>query len=154
MSADEPSGASSKPEPNPARLILLGMLILVVAGVVGFTLLRKPIGPPPAEIANDRLLVEGREIYLSRCTSCHGPKGRGDGPIAKGLTGPPPRDLAAAQWKHGDSADQVLQVVIQGVKDTSMPGWRGTLSASELKAVTAYVFHVAGREIPEMLRAP
>lgn len=154
MSVDDPAGASSGPDPNPARYILLGMAILVIAGAVAFSLLRRPIGPPPAAIAGDPLLVEGREIYLSRCVSCHGPNGRGDGPIAKGLTGPPPRDLTSAEWKHGDRPEQVLQVVIQGVKDTSMPGWKGTLSASELKAVSAYVFYLAGRTVPDEFREP
>lgn len=154
MSVDDRLGGASRSPINPAWFILLGMVILIVAGAVSFKLLQKPIGPPPADIASDALLVQGREVYLSRCVSCHGPKGRGDGPIAKGLSGPPPGDLTDAKWKHGDSPDQVLQVVIQGVKDTSMPGWRGTLSPGELKAVSGYVFYLAGRTVPETFRAP
>jgi len=130
------------------------MLALLAAGVIAFILLRKPLGPPPVEIANDPLLVEGREVYLVRCTSCHGPQGRGDGPIAKGLSGPPPGDLTDETWKHGDRPDQVLQVLSQGIKDTSMPGWRGTLGASELRAVSAYVFYLGGKKVPESLRSP
>ena len=39
--------------------------------------------PPPPEVAADPLLVRGREIYLDRCASCHGPSGRGDGPLCQ-----------------------------------------------------------------------
>jgi cytochrome c oxidase cbb3-type subunit III len=86
--------------------------------------------------------------------SCHGTSGRGDGPIAKGLTGPPVGDLTDADWKHGDRPDQVLAVVAQGVRDTAMPSWKATLGDRELHAVSAYVFYLAGRPVPEALRAP
>jgi len=139
--------------PGP-RTIVLGMAAVVIAGVLVFVALRKGAGPPPKEIATDPLLVTGREIYLARCVSCHGVAGRGDGPIAKGLAGPPPRDLTSAHWKHGDRPEEALSVVAQGVKDTAMAGWRGTLSAEDLRGVTAYVYHLAGRPVPDALRTP
>jgi cytochrome c oxidase cbb3-type subunit 3 len=46
----------------------------------------------------------------------------------------------------------VLGVVTQGVRDTSMPGWRGTFTADEIRAVSAYVFYLAGRTVPDELR--
>lgn len=131
------------------------MLGLLLAGALVFALLRKPIGPPPAEIANDALLKQGYEVYHSRCVSCHGAAGKGNGPIAPGLgASPPPGDLTRATWKHGDRSEEVWNVVAQGVKGTAMPGWRGVLDPGELRAVTAYVYYLAGRPVPDELRAP
>jgi hypothetical protein len=33
-----------------------------------------------------------------------------------------------------------------------MAAWAGTFDEPDLRAVTAYVFHLAGREVPEALR--
>jgi cytochrome c oxidase cbb3-type subunit 3 len=133
---------------------VIGMIALLAGAALAFFAFRQPVSPPPAEIANDPLLVQGREAYLARCVSCHGTSGKGDGPIAKGLSGPPPGDLTDATWKHGDQPDQVLAVVTRGVKDTAMPGWRGTFSAEELRAVSAYVYYLNGRPVPKSLREP
>jgi mono/diheme cytochrome c family protein len=51
-----------------------------------------------------------REIFTSRCVTCHGALGRGDGPGAVGLV-PPPRDLTDAAWQATVS-DQDLEKVI------------------------------------------
>jgi mono/diheme cytochrome c family protein len=141
-------------DPVVSGRIFLGMLGLLAGAAVALALLRAPVSPPPAAIATDPLLVEGRETYLARCVSCHGESGRGDGPIAKGLAGPPVGDLKAARWKHGDSPELVLAVVAQGVPDTAMPAWKSTLGERAVHAVTAYVYYLAGRPVPHALRAP
>jgi cytochrome c oxidase cbb3-type subunit 3 len=120
---------------------------------VAYLLLRPPSEPPPAEIAADRLLVEGREIYLSRCASCHGSAGRGDGPVAKSLTGPNPGNLTdASTWKHGDKPEHVRKIIAGGVEKAAMPGWESTLGEKGVRSVTAYVFYLARRPVPEELR--
>jgi cytochrome c oxidase cbb3-type subunit 3 len=141
-------------DPVASRRILFGMLALVGGAVTAYSLLRAPASPPPAAIAGDPLLVEGREVYLARCVSCHGESGRGDGPIARGLAGPPVGDLTDAYWKHGDHPEQVRAVVAQGAPDSAMPPWKSTLSDQALRAVTAYVYYLARRPVPAALRAP
>ena len=126
----------------------------LVIGVLVYALFGGRTEPPPAAIAGDPLLVRGREIYLDRCASCHGPHGRGDGPLARGLTGPAPRNLAQDPWKYGDRPEQVVSVIGDGVKDAQMPGWSGTYGPEDLKAVAAYVYQVAGRPVPDALRTP
>ena len=141
-------------DPVASRRIFLAMLLLIVGGVAAYSALRKAADPPPPRIAGDALLVEGRTIYLARCVSCHGESGRGDGPIAKGITGPPPGDLTVRSWKHGDRPEQVLDVVTRGVPGTSMAPWRDVLDARGRRAVSAYLYDLAGRPVPDALRAP
>ncbi len=141
-------------DPVASRRIFFALLVLMAVGLISYRLLRRPAGPPPADIAKDALLVEGRSLYLSRCVSCHGESGRGDGPIAKGITGPPPGDLVVRSWKHGDRPEQVLDVISRGVPGTSMAPWKDVFDARELRAVAAYVYYLAGRPVPGELRSP
>jgi cytochrome c oxidase cbb3-type subunit III len=143
-----------KIDTSVSRLILLAMLGLLGGGFVAFRMLSKPIGPPPPEIAQDALLTRGREIYLVRCVACHGNDGRGDGPLASNLIGPPVGNLTDNEWKHGDRPDQVIEVIDKGVPNTRMDGWGRVLDPPELKAVAAYVYFLAKRAVPEELRKP
>lgn len=146
--------SSAGVDPSVSRLIILAMLALVVAGFVAFRMLSKPAGPPPPSVARDPLLSQGRTIYLARCVACHGSDGRGDGPIAAQLIGPPVGNLTDDVWKHGDRAEQVLSVIGQGVPKTRMDGWGRVLDPPEIKAVAAYVYFLAQQPVPAELREP
>jgi cytochrome c oxidase cbb3-type subunit III len=153
---DSPATDSRPPGIDIAasRWILLAMLGLMAGGFVAFRVLSKPPGPPPPEVAADPLLTQGRSIYLNRCAACHGNDGRGDGPIAKDLLGPPVGNLTDSEWKHGDRPDQVLGVIARGVPESRMTGWSNVLDPPELKAAAAYVYYLARHAVPEELRRP
>ena len=80
--------------------------------------------------------------YSRYCESCHGAKGRGDGPRAHLLEGPPD-DLSdcAATRKISDS--QFFQAIQQGGlavgMSAEMPAWGGALDPAQIKALVAYV---------------
>jgi mono/diheme cytochrome c family protein len=156
--SDEDSTAHDSPtsaiSPAVSGLIFLMMVGLMLGGFVAFRLLSKPPPPPPPEVANDPLLAQGRTIFLGRCATCHGIEGRGDGPIAKNLLGPPVGNLTDYHWKHGDRPDQVLAVIDKGVPNTRMEGWGRVLDPPELRAVAAYVYYLSKRPVPEDLRKP
>lgn len=61
----------------------------------------------------------GRQLWDTNCSSCHGADGRGDGPAAAWLT-PRPANLA----EHSYTRDYILQVLWNGVAGSSMPAWR------------------------------
>lgn len=157
MAADEPVLPDSPfagIDPAASRLVFLAMLGLVTAGFLASWIFSRPAPPPPPEVARDPLLARGREIFLARCATCHGHDGRGDGPIARHLLGPPVGNLTDDQWKHGDRPDQVIAVIARGVPSTRMDGWSRVLDPPELRAVAGYVYHLAGRPVPEELRPP
>jgi cytochrome c oxidase cbb3-type subunit 3 len=149
---DVPGSSVPPPENTAARWFVAGLTILVVLGVWGAIMFRPKPAPSPIDVAGDPLLERGQELYQMRCLSCHGPTGKGDGPIAKSITNPPPGDLTDGKWKHGEQPEQVLRVIARGVPNTQMAGWSIAFDESDLRAVTAYVFHLAGREVPASLR--
>jgi cytochrome c oxidase cbb3-type subunit 3 len=144
--------ATDRIDHTAVRWVLLGMLGIVIAGFVAYSWLGTPPAPPPPDVANDSLLLEGRSVYLARCATCHGREGRGDGPIAGYLLGPPVGNINDGKWKHGDKPEQVLGVISKGVEGTRMAGWGQLLEPSELRAVTAYVYYLAKQPVPEVMR--
>lgn len=54
-----------------------------------------------------------RQIFATRCAGCHGPNGKGDGPIAGSLT-PRPRDYSDAAWQKATTDDALKAVIAQG----------------------------------------
>jgi mono/diheme cytochrome c family protein len=146
--------SSTRIDPSVSRLIILAILGLLAAGFVAFRMLSKSAGPPPEAVAKDPLLSQGRVIYLTRCVTCHGLDGRGDGPIAAQLIGPPVGNLTDDVWKHGNRPEQVLSVIEQGVKETRMDGWSRVLDPPEIRAVAAYVYFLAKEPVPAELRKP
>lgn len=137
---------------SAAKWVIPVLLGLIFAGFIVYSALSIPPPPIPQEVAKDSLLLEGRNIYLGRCATCHGLEGRGDGPIAGHLLGPPVGNISDGKWKHGDKPREVMAVISQGVEGTRMAGWGTVLEPSQLHAVTAYVFYLARQPVPEELR--
>jgi len=66
-----------------------------------------PSGPSPAE------MKEGVEIFSARCTPCHGPQGRGDGPASAALT-PKPRNFTDATWQGKVTDEHIEKIILFG----------------------------------------
>jgi high-affinity iron transporter len=65
--------------------------------------------------------------------------GKGDGPKAKRVKGPPPANLADTAIMAGLAPVDIYRKVLIGVAGTAMPGFEETLSDDDRWAVTAYV---------------
>ncbi len=124
--------------------------VLVVAAIAGRSLI--PPGAGGGGGSTEGVVAEGRRLFESRCSSCHGNSGRGDGPIAQSLSGPGPGDLTDDDWKHGDQPDQVIAVIAKGVPGTQMAGWDSAFDPAQIQALAAYMYRLAGREVPEELQ--
>jgi mono/diheme cytochrome c family protein len=83
-------------------------------------------------------VAAGEKIYKLRCTPCHGPQGKGDGPLGKSLN-PKPRDHTDAAYMKSRTDQQLVDVVTNG--KGAMPAWgkSGTLSPTDVRNVVAYV---------------
>ena len=60
--------------------------------------------------------VRGQALYAENgCVSCHGPTGRGDGPVGKTLS-PPPRDFKnEASYTNGSDEASIAATLARGI---------------------------------------
>ena len=108
-----------------------GTLIQRIAAATGTALDPFPNRPPS--------LARGAVVFQEQCVPCHGPTGRGDGPKARQLQGPPPASLADAKAMSAVSPVDVYRKVTIGVAGTAMPQFEETLSPEDRWAVATYV---------------
>ena len=105
-------------------------LVQRIGTAVGGALDPFPTRPPA--------LARGAAVYREQCIQCHGATGRGDGPKAKGLIGPPPADLTdRAELATVSPVDMYRKIAI-GIEGTGMPEYAHSLSSDDRWAVTTY----------------
>ena len=46
----------------------------------------------------------GKAVYMTNCLTCHGPTGKGDGPVGQAIT-PRPRDFSVGDFKFDTDND-------------------------------------------------
>ncbi len=122
-----------------ALLILMGSLSETLAS------------PPPA--------YEGRRLYVSYCQLCHGPDGKGDGPLAKRMK-ISPADLTTTLRSRSDT---ILKKIISGqgkqtitgrdrhnLLSEAMPEWKNVFSDSQVDALIAYLRFLSTSRHPLM----
>jgi cbb3-type cytochrome c oxidase subunit III len=80
----------------------------------------------------------GKTVFEANCMTCHGPGGKGDGPIAAGLQ-PQPANFTDQEWKYGGDLASVKKTISTGVAETAMPPWGSFLKPEEIDAVAHYV---------------
>jgi high-affinity iron transporter len=85
-------------------------------------------------------LENGKKIFNGKCSICHGPTGKGDGPLALQFD-PAPAVLADPQLTGDDNtvAYDNFQVISVGIANTGMIGWADNLSEPEIWDVTYYL---------------
>jgi len=120
--------------PRKARHIIGYLMTL---GVKDFKFY-EPWNSPAFKNAN---AGRGAKVYKEYCVQCHGPKGKGDGPGAKGLDPKPAvhADLPLADYPE----DYLYNLVYYGGKSVgkspNMPDWGLTLPEQSVADVIAYV---------------
>jgi mono/diheme cytochrome c family protein len=77
---------------------------------------RKPLGTSKTP------LQTARALYATLCVSCHGPEGRGDGPMASQLD-PKPRNYADPAWQTSISDDEIKAIIVKGGAGVGKSKW-------------------------------
>ncbi|MFA6318448.1 MAG: c-type cytochrome, partial [Elusimicrobiota bacterium] len=79
-----------------------------------------PIDPKTVLTPTPELQAQGQALFQTRCTSCHGATGQGDGPAGRTLN-PIPRDLTRSQgWKNGPTLSGIFKTLSEGLPNTQM----------------------------------
>jgi len=104
-------------------MVALGLIFLtrplpVAGGVIN------PIPP------NQQSTAAGQMLYTRDCLTCHGPRGKGDGPVGLTLI-PRPADLSlhAVPGVHTDA--QLFAWIGDGFPGSRMPAFKSTLSETD-----------------------
>jgi mono/diheme cytochrome c family protein len=86
-------------------------------------------------------IVRGQAVFAANCVGCHGPAGRGDGPVAKTLAVPPANLTEPHLWEHSDG--ELFWWVTHGMDSPegglSMPGFAPMLSEDDRWAVIDFI---------------
>ncbi len=80
---------------------------------------------------------KGEQVFQQYCQVCHGPGGKGDGPVGMALK-PPPANLSSDKVQNKKDSE-LLSILIKGKPGTAMPAWEKDLSAQQMTDVIAYV---------------
>ncbi|MFQ5691817.1 MAG: c-type cytochrome [Nitrospinota bacterium] len=111
---------------------------IFAAGVVFFAgaLAASATAAPAADVA------AGKAKYQQFCASCHGKRGKGDGPAAASLR-PRPRDHTDAAYMRKLKDDDIFKIIKMGGaalgKSPYMPPWSGALSDKDIRNIVSYI---------------
>ncbi|MFL5299333.1 MAG: c-type cytochrome [Anaeromyxobacteraceae bacterium] len=91
-----------------------------------------------------QVLTAGERAYVQYCRACHGDKGDGKGPAARGVR-PPPRDFTLGTFKFGAVPSGTLphdedleRVIRNGLHGTAMLAWDG-VPADKVQQIVQYL---------------
>lgn len=79
--------------------------------------------PAANPVASGKDSVErGENIFLARCTGCHGRKADGKGPNSLDII-PHPRNLRNSDFVQSQDDHRLMESILYGVQGTAMPPW-------------------------------
>lgn len=114
-----------------------GKALALLSLAVGFAVLAAPAA---AQTKGDP--KAGKEKYGTLCASCHGPKGKGDGPAAATLP-VKPRDHADGKYMNALKDQYLFDFIKKGgggmKKSPLMPAWGGQVSDQDIWSLVAYI---------------
>ncbi len=89
-------------------------------------------------------LENGKKVFSKTCSSCHGPEGAGDGPIAAGLPdNMKPRNLKTGEFKVVKDKESMAELIKKGGPAfglNPLMAAQPSLSDSDITDVIEYVY--------------
>jgi len=92
--------------------------------------------------ADEAAIARGTTIYATYCAPCHGVQGAG-------LLGP---NLTDAEILHGESHEEIVTVITQGVMSKAMPSWASVLTEAQIEDTAHFVQSIMGQNLPGLAR--
>ena len=136
--------------------VILGILLLNLA-TLGVASSRSDKSEPSLT-----RVKSGKRLYERRCIFCHGSRGEGNGPVARGIF-PKPRDFTRGIFKIRSTPtgspptdEDLFETLRRGMPGTMMPSF-SNLSDRQLWSLVSYVksfYTEADAPSPEPLRIP
>ncbi|MBI5876795.1 MAG: copper resistance protein CopC [Chloroflexi bacterium] len=102
-------------------------------------------------VPDEASLAIGKTVFEDHCVACHGPQGRGNGPLAATLN-PRPADFTLHINQHSDEV--TFNWISKGIAGSAMPAWEGALSADERWHVINYLQALVERQQAAPTPAP
>ncbi len=109
-----------------------------------------PPAPPASAVPEGNLrgdAAAGAQVYGTYCASCHGPEGKGDGPVAQTLV-PPPANHTDHAYMSTLSDAQLYLVISKGGtavgKSQMMAPWGGVVNDEGIRDLIAYIRKLSG----------
>ncbi len=96
----------------------------------------------PADVPDRAWAVVGSDIFEANCQPCHGPEGRGDGPVMAEQDHAMIDFTEPAQLAEHSPAEWV-EVTRTGRIEALMPPWENQLTAEEIWDVVAFLWQLA-----------
>ncbi len=113
----EPGGAALDVRPVAPRLLCMNRwnIGLVLGAALAVTACSKRTAPPAggAGGVSAEAQTEAANLIATRCTPCHGPNGRGDGPASAGLN-PKPRNWTDKAWQKVTPDEEIEKAILYG----------------------------------------
>lgn len=117
------------------QLLITGGLPGLALALAGMLAVAQPppaehVGPANPVAPNAASVAAGQALFETNCAPCHGPAGRGDGPVGLTLS-PRPADLSrhAVPGIHTDG--QLFEWISQGFPNSVMPAFAGRLAETD-----------------------
>ncbi|HLK63241.1 MAG TPA: c-type cytochrome [Bryobacteraceae bacterium] len=83
-------------------------------------------------------ITHGEEIFLARCTGCHGRKADGKGPNSLDIL-PHPRNLRNSFFVDRLSDRRMMESILYGVQGTAMPPWIDYVSQHDVGDIMNFI---------------
>lgn len=122
------------------------VLLAVAAGLAlyAISIVANPYTYRPTTVAFDAISIDrGTALFAEKCTACHGPQGKGDGPLAKTLPKKPVDLLTEPHTSQHTVGDFYYWITI-GFSEFGMPGFGGQLSEDDRWDLVNFL-HANGR---------
>ncbi len=134
---------------GPLTFLWIALFVAIVgSGFWGGRWLKRVSGARSHPVIASASNAEHRQaraevLYQSLCAACHGSEGMGDGAAALSR---PPRAFPQDDWLFPKTAKSIRRVIADGIPDGMMPGFRQTISGTEIELLADHVLRLAARQ--------